>query len=51
MKKVANKMKHKGPYVEDWEETKREFQWPDPRAQIYFKKKISTLWRKKIEQQ
>ena len=47
----CTKMRHRGVYTEIYEETKREFQWPDPNAQIYFKKKISTLWRRKMEQQ
>jgi len=44
-------MKHKGVYREIYEEIKREYQWPDPNAQIYFKKKISYLWRNKMMQQ
>lgn len=42
------RMKHKGVYLETYEKIKREYQWPDVRAQIYFKKRISFLWRKKM---
>ena len=44
----CKKMCHKGVFMETYEEIKREYLWPDPRAQIYFKKKISTLWRNKV---
>ena len=44
----CKRMKHKGTYLENYESIKREYQWPDVRAQIYFKKKISYLWRKKM---
>lgn len=39
---------HKGVFLETYEEIKREYQWPDVRAQVYFKKKISPLWRNKM---
>ena len=45
------RMKHKGVYLETYEEIKREYQWPDVRAQIYFKKNISHLWRQKMMDQ
>lgn len=47
----CKRMMHKGVYEEIYQEIKREYQWPDPRAQIYFKKKISPLWRIKMDQQ
>lgn len=44
----CKKMKHKGVFLETYNEIRREFEWPDQRAQIYFKKKISPLWKKKM---
>ena len=42
-------MKHRGPFVEDYESNPpREFNWPDEKAQVYFSKKISHHWRKKL---
>jgi len=47
----CKKLRHKGVYAETYDEIKREYQWPDPNAQIYFKKKISHLWRNKMMNQ
>ncbi|CAD8068820.1 unnamed protein product [Paramecium primaurelia] len=40
--------KHSGPLVVDYKPNK--YQWPDPKAQIYFKKKVSENWKKMLEQ-
>ena len=42
-------MPHRGPFVEDWAENpSREWLWPEVKAQVYFKKKISHHWKKKL---
>ncbi|CAD8071067.1 unnamed protein product [Paramecium primaurelia] len=40
--------KHSGPLVTEYKPNK--YQWPDPKAQIYFKKKVSENWTKMLEQ-
>lgn len=47
----CKRMPHKGVYLETYEEIKPKYVWPDPNAQIYFKKNISPLWRQKMMQQ
>ena len=37
---------HWGPALSAYETAPREYKWPDPRAQIYFKKKVSERWSK-----
>jgi hypothetical protein len=44
----CKRMPHKGVYADTYDEVKREFIWPDERAQIYFRKQISHLWRQKM---
>ncbi|CAK81396.1 unnamed protein product (macronuclear) [Paramecium tetraurelia] len=40
--------KHSGPLVIEYKPNK--YLWPDPKAQIYFKKKVSENWTKMLEQ-
>lgn len=47
----CTRMKHKGPFTENYPTEKRPFKWPDVRAQSYFQKMISGLWRDKLSQQ
>lgn len=49
--KGCTKMKHRGVYLETYQEIKRKYEWPDVRAQVYFKKHISLLWRNKMNSQ
>lgn len=42
---------HKGPFIEDYMKEPRKYEWPDWRVQIYFKKTVSPLWQKKMEEQ
>ena len=49
--KGCTKMKHRGVYLETYQEIKRKYEWPDVRAQVYFKKHISSLWRNKMNSQ
>jgi hypothetical protein len=44
----CKRIPHKGPYEEYYTKIKKEYQWPDSRAQIYFIKQISYLWRNKM---
>ncbi|CAD8086496.1 unnamed protein product [Paramecium sonneborni] len=39
---------HSGPLVVEYKPNK--YQWPDPKAQIYFKKKVSENWTRMLEQ-
>ena len=40
---------HRGPKLKNYEKNPRKFKWPDPRAQVYFKKIISKQWKAFLE--
>eukprot|EP00826_Nyctotherus_ovalis_P061542 TRINITY_DN8768_c0_g2_i1.p2 TRINITY_DN8768_c0_g2~~TRINITY_DN8768_c0_g2_i1.p2 ORF type:complete len:183 (+),score=46.44 TRINITY_DN8768_c0_g2_i1:1313-1861(+) len=42
---------HSGPPLSVYEEAPKKYKWPDYRAQIYFKKRISTHWREYMDKQ
>ena len=45
----CTKMRHRGPYLSEFEENpSRKYEHPDPRAMMYFKKKISHHWKQKM---
>jgi hypothetical protein len=47
----CTRLMHFGPYLEEYAANPpRKYQWPDPRVQSYFRKNISILWKRKIEQ-
>jgi len=37
---------HSGPTIKGHEGVMKKFKWPDPKAQVYFKKIISDHWKK-----
>ena len=42
---------HKGIDVLKMNKKNRQFKWPDPRAQVYFKKTISTSWSQRLQKE
>jgi hypothetical protein len=42
---------HKGPFLDEYSKEPRKFEWPDWRVQIFFKKTVSPLWQKKLDEQ
>jgi hypothetical protein len=42
---------HRGPYMDDYNNAPRKYEWPDERMQTLFKKCVSALWQKKMDEQ
>ena len=40
---------HRGPLSKAYDQNTRKYKWPDERAQIYFAKRVSEAWVKKID--
>lgn len=47
--KGCKKYFHRGPLVKEYDPNIRKYKWPDERAQIYFAKRVSESWVKKID--
>ncbi len=44
-------MEHRGPFLDEYQQAPRKYNWPDWRVQTFFKKSVSPLWQKKLEAQ
>ena len=41
---------HKGQFLDEYNKEPRKYEWPDWRVQIFFKKVVSSLWQKKLDE-